>query len=92
MTDQYRTEFRVLAMDKVRRVWTIRHTPDNIQDACIKAAALRQQGLRVRVIPYKRKLLKVKPAVASETRTFREQKSGEMSDLADAKKRYKSPG
>ena len=73
-------------------VWTIRHTVDNMDDAVLKASALRQQVYRVQVKPFYRKLLEVKPEVISETRTHREQISGQMSDLADAKKRYKSPG
>lgn len=73
-------------------VWTLRHTVENMDDAVLKASALRQQGYRVQVKPFYRKLLEVKPQVQSETRQFREQKSGEMSDLADSKKRYKSMG
>ena len=73
-------------------VWTLRHTVYDMDDAVLKASALRQQGYRVQVKPFYRKLLEVKPEVISETRTHREAISGQMSDLADAKKRYKSPG
>lgn len=73
-------------------VWTLRHTVYDMDDAVLKASALRQQGYRVQVKPFYRNLLEVKPQVQSETRQFREQKSGEMSDLADSKKRYKSMG
>lgn len=43
-------------------------------------------------MPGKRKVLTVQPDIISETRDYRFQVAGQMSDLADAKKRYKSPG
>ena len=79
-------------MDPVRRVWTVRYTCTDIDEACREAAALRQSKLRVRVIPHVRKLLTVKPPINSEIRDWRVKLAGQMSDLADAKKKYKSPG
>jgi hypothetical protein len=79
-------------MDPVRRVWTIRYTCLDMDEACREAAAIRNSGLRVRVVPHIKRLLTVKPEVNSETRTWRLRLAGQMSDLADAKKRYKSPG
>jgi len=79
-------------MDPVRRVWTLRHTCIDINEACREAAVLRKVKLRVRVLPHVRKLLTVKPEVNSEIRAWRQQLAEQMSDLADAKKRYKSPG
>lgn len=83
---------RVLAMDPVRRVWTVRRSFTEVPDACRYAAELRSKGLRVRVVPAEKKVLTVKPLVLSETRDHRHRVSGQMSDLADARKRYKSMG
>lgn len=85
-------ELRIWAMDPVRRVWTLRHTCIDMDEACQEAAAIRNSGLRVRVVPHVRKLLTVKPPINSETRHWRFNLAGQMSDLADAKKYYKSPG
>lgn len=85
-------ELRVWAMDPARRVWTLRHTTVDLDDACHRATALRQAGLRVRVRPHLRKTLPVVPPVASPSAEFRHRVAGAMSDRADAKKRYKSPG
>jgi hypothetical protein len=79
-------------MDPVRRVWTVRHVCTDITEACNAAGDLRQKKLRVRVIPHARKLLTVKPPINSEIRAWRLKLAGQMSDLADAKKKYKSPG
>jgi hypothetical protein len=92
MSSERQIELRIWAMDPVRRVWTIRYTCFDIDEACREAAAIRNSGLRVRVLPHERKLLTIKPEVSSETRTWRLRLAGQMSDLADAKKRYKSPG
>lgn len=85
-------ELRVWGWDPVDRVWRIHYTTDDIHKACSYAAALRKKGLRIKVVPHKTPILQVKPQVVSETRRFREQQAGQMIELADAKKRYKSPG
>jgi hypothetical protein len=56
--------------------------------------ALKQQGLRVRVIKNQRKLPDpIKPATAyNVTKSHRELQAAILSDIADARKRYKSPG
>jgi hypothetical protein len=59
----------------------------------LMCGALKQQGLRVRVIKNQRKLPEpVKPAINNHTRAWREAEAARMIDLADARKRYKSPG
>ena len=56
-------------------------------------AALREHGLRVRIIENQRVLPPpIKPATLSPTRKHRDAVAGQMIELADAKKRYKSPG
>ena len=85
-------ELRVWAMDPVRRVWTIRYTTTDMDEACTHAAALRQAGLRVFVRPHRRKNLTVKPLEGTESWRHRYDTAGKMSDRADANKRYKSMG
>jgi hypothetical protein len=85
-------ELRVYAMNSATRVWTIRHTTTDMDEACERAAALRQAGLRVFVRPHKREKLTVKPAYHSESWRHRHEAAGQMLDRADAKKRYKSMG
>ena len=86
--------WRVLAMDPVRMVWTVRSTHDDMDDAQEAAEALqhRDQRLRVRVKPGKMRMLEIKPAVVNSTTHFRQSVAARMSDLADARKYYKSPG
>lgn len=79
-------------MDPVRRIWTLRYTEDSMEAACRQASALRQSGLRVRVLPHTQKLLSVKPAINNATRTWREEQAEAQIVKADANKRYKSPG
>lgn len=84
--------FKLLAFDPVRRVWTIRSTCDGLDALCLAASRLRQRGLRVRVLPGVRKVLTIKPDNNTASRLFREQQMQASIELADAKKRYKSPG
>lgn len=79
-------------MDPVRRVWTIRHTTTDMDEACEQAAALRTAGLRVFVRPHKRTLPTAKPLEGVDSWRHRYQVAGQLSDRADANKRYKSMG
>jgi hypothetical protein len=79
-------------MDPVRRVWTIRHTTTDMDEACERATELRQAGLRVFVRPHQRAPLTVKPLEGTESWRHRYQVAGQMSDRADANKKYKSMG
>lgn len=85
-------ELRVWAMDPVRRVWTVRHTTEDLDDACARATLLRRSGLRVRVTPHMRPALKITPLVGADSWAHRHRVAGQMMDTADARKRYKSPG
>jgi adenylate cyclase class IV len=85
--------YQVLAWDAVRLIWTVRSTHDELDDAQENAEALqRRTGMRVRVKPATRVVVTIKQEITNKTRQFREQASMEISDLADAKKYYKSPG
>jgi hypothetical protein len=86
--------YRVLGWDPVRFVWTVRSTHDDEVEAAEHAEAMQHRNprLRVMITPATTKLLTVKPQVDSEFRNWRLKVAGQMSDLADAKKRYKSPG
>jgi hypothetical protein len=80
-------------MDPVRRVWTIRGQRDNIRDACKVAAFIRDNGLRVRVTVVRRPdPIPVKPAISSQSKDWRDNQASNVIELADARKRYKSPG
>lgn len=85
-------ELRVWAWSPVTKMWTIRHTTSDMDEACAQAAALRQSGLRVFVRPHKRKQLSVKPLEGTQSWRHRYQVAGEMIERADANKRYKSMG
>jgi hypothetical protein len=84
--------WRVLGWNPVRMIWTVRGTHDDRDAAAGQADRLRGRGVRVRVSPAVRRRLAVKPPVSNETREWRLGQAGRMSDLADASKRYKSPG
>jgi hypothetical protein len=86
--------WRVLAWNPVQMCWTVRSTHDEQADAAAHAEALRHHDrrLRVRVVPAQQLVLEVRPAVNNPTRAWRLDQAGRMSDLADAVKRYKSPG
>jgi hypothetical protein len=90
--DVQRNVFKVLAYNPTRMVWTVREKAYAADMAAEIAESLQHKGLRVRVQPGTEKVLMVKPPINSEIRKWREEVSGQMSDLADAKKRYKSPG
>jgi hypothetical protein len=85
--------WHVLGYNTEWRAWTIRSTHDNPHDALDAMRMLRAGGLRARVLgASKPAALDVKPAVNNATRTWRLERAGAISDLADAAKRYKSPG
>lgn len=85
--------WRVLACDKKRLVWTVRSTHDSEQDAWEYAEYLWYQGLKATVQPYLKSVLTIKPPPPyNVTQSHRELQAAIMSDLADEKKRYKSPG
>jgi hypothetical protein len=86
--------WRVLARDAVRMVWTVRSTHDDLSDAQQAAEALQHHDprLRVRVKPATKSIVEIKPPVVNGTTHFRREVAYRMSDLADAKKYYKSPG
>jgi hypothetical protein len=70
----------------------MRHDCDNAALASRQMARLKDSGLRVRCRLVWKKTMPIKPAVNNKTRAWRQQVAGHMSDLADAKKYYKSPG
>jgi hypothetical protein len=86
--------YRVWGWDSKRLVWTLRSSHDDGIEAAEHAEALQHRNprLRVMITPNTTKLLVVKPPINSEFRAWRQQIAGQMSDLADAKKKYKSPG
>lgn len=87
-------EWRVLAWNTVQMTWTVRSSHATKDDADEHAQALRYRHprLRVMVAGGLRSVLGVKPPVNNETRAWRLNRAAAMSDLADAAKRYKSPG
>jgi hypothetical protein len=83
----------VYAMDPQRRVWTLRATHDDEGTARRVADGLYKSGLRTRIKPVETKPVKpVAEPVYNPTREWRERRLQELMDLADARKRYKSPG
>jgi hypothetical protein len=86
--------WRVLAWNARRQLWTVRSTHDVQADAAETAEAMQHHDpkLRVRVKPATTTILEIKPAIVNDATNFRQHIAGKMSDLADAKKRYKSPG
>jgi len=89
------TVWRVVAWNPVRFVWTVRSTHRVAGDAHEHAEALRwrQPRLRVKVIEATVRVLPgPKPPINNPTRKWRLAQAERMSELADAKKRYKSPG
>lgn len=87
-------EWRVLAWNTVQLAWTVRSRHDTRGDADEHAEALRHRHprLRVTVAGGVRTVPVIKPAVNNQTRAWRLDRAARMSDLADAAKRYKSPG
>lgn len=85
--------WRVMAWNPVQTSWTVRSTHDDKDDAAQHAEALhRKDGVRVRVRPGVKRVLQVKAPINNQTRAWRLEQAGRMSDRADANKRYKSPG
>jgi hypothetical protein len=85
--------FRVWAWNTKTMSWTMRGEPlDTVGEAVEVAEALQHKGLRVRVVPSKKYVVPVAPPIINATREFRQQQAGRMIELADANKRYKSPG
>ena len=86
--------WRVLAWDGQRMQWVIQASRDQRADADDLAKAMQHAAprRRVRVAPAKKRVLLVKPPVNNTTREFRLAQAARMCELADANKRYKSPG
>jgi hypothetical protein len=86
--------YDVLGMDPVRRVWTVRSSHNALEEAQDAAEALQHKKptLRVRVVPGQTVMVQPDPPIVNQTRQFRQEQAGRMIELADAKKRYKSPG
>jgi hypothetical protein len=87
--------WRVLAWNPVQMAWTVRSSHDDVGDAAEEAEALRRKDKRLRVMVVGRRVMRglaIKPPVNNATRAWRLDRAGRMSDLADAAKRYKSPG
>lgn len=86
---------RLMAWDAVRMVWTVRATVD-VTDTPTMARVmldLKRQKLRIRVIPCSRTIItEDEQPPYNVTESHRHLQAAIMSDLADAKKRYKSPG
>lgn len=83
----------VMGWNPVLTSWTVRSRHDDEADAAQHAAALqRKDGVRVRVRPGVKRVLQIKAPINNETRAWRFDQAGRMSDRADANKRYKSPG
>jgi hypothetical protein len=87
--------WRVMAWNPVQMAWTVRSTHTDPVLAAEHADALRHKDRRLRVLVVKagvKRVLQIKPPVHNETQRWRYQHAARMSDLADANKRYKSPG
>ena len=93
-TQLKKSVWRVLAWNAKRQLWTIRSTHDEQDDAAQHAEAMQHHDprLRVRIKPSIATVLEIKPAIVNSSTHFRHTTAGQMSDLADSKKRYKSPG
>jgi hypothetical protein len=88
------TVWVVMAWNPVQMSWTVRSTHDDEDDAAQHAEALQHQDRRLRVMVRcgVKRVLTVKAPVNNQTRAWRFDQAGRMSDLADTNKRYKSPG
>ncbi len=86
--------FRVLVWKPVSQIWVVKRTCDTQEEAeeYAEASQHHDQKLRVRIKPGKALILFPDPPVVNQTRQFRQQQAQQMSDLADAKRYYKSPG
>ena len=90
-----RPVWRVMAWNPTRLVWTVRSTHDNESDAAEHAEALWWSQPKLRVMVTKgtvRVTIFSNPPICNVSKQFREQQAAQMSDLADAKRYYKSPG
>lgn len=83
---------RVLMHDPARNVWVVHHTAtsqrelDQVLGSIPRTRRVRCESATVR------HGFTVKPPPPAESQAWREQQAQRMSDLADANKRYKSPG
>lgn len=86
--------FWVLAWNPSSMMWTVRDSYDHLADAEQAAEAMqhRDTTTRVRVMPGKITIIQSDPPIVNPTRVFRQEQAGRMIEIADANKRYKSPG
>lgn len=87
--------WRVLAWNPVQMSWTVRSEHTRRADADEHAEALRHRDSRARVRVAggrSRMAPAIAPPVNNQTRAWRLDQAGAMSDRADAAKKYKSPG
>lgn len=90
-----KTVYRVMGWDAVRLVWTVRSTHSDESEAAEHAEALWWKNPRLRVMILKgtvRIVVFKDPPICNVSQQFREEQAMKMSDLADAKRYYKSPG
>lgn len=87
--------YRVMGWDAVRLIWTVRSIHYDESEAAEHAEALWWATPRLRVMVLKgttRIVVFANPPMCNVSKQFREEQAMKMSDLADAKKYYKSPG
>lgn len=85
--------YRVMVWNVDAMQWRVLSTHDSYITAVKDATVLLWQSKRVRIQPYKKRApLKIKPPNNTQSRKHRDYAAYQMSDLADAKKHYKSPG
>src|SRR5215212_10226775 len=89
---KYIAVWRVLACDRTRLVWTVRSTHYNEEDALQHQEALRHKGLAAMIQEHATPILTIMPQNHSKSKEWREAEAQKLMDLADARKRYKSPG
>jgi hypothetical protein len=87
------TAYRILVWRPVEMMWRQVATPATWPEAKQCAESWQQLGLKVRIRDRTMPLpVDPKPAVNNETRAWREEQLQKQIELADANKRYKSPG
>jgi hypothetical protein len=84
--------WRVLAWKPSTMMWTVRSWHPELDEAEDSAEALTHCGVRARLVPAPRWVVVPEPARPSPARTFRQAQSAQLSDRADARRYYKSPG
>lgn len=84
--------FRVLGWNPATMMWTIRSWYPNKAHAGRAITALRNRGIRARMVPATRRTEVPQPPTPSPARTFRHEQAGAMLERSDALKRYKSMG